>query len=56
MLAFDTEVYVRVAEVADPATAEPAGADGFVSLIAPTVAVAESDVTAEAVVAPLMVL
>jgi|Laugrespbdmm15sd_2_1035082.scaffolds.fasta_scaffold537143_1 L-asparaginase/Glu-tRNA(Gln) amidotransferase subunit D len=56
MLAFDTDVYVIVADVADPATAEPLGADGFVNLIAAIVAVAESDMTGDAVVAPFLVL
>ena len=39
-----------------PLTAVSVGAEGVERVILPTVAVAESEVTAEAVVAPLIVL
>jgi hypothetical protein len=55
VLAFDTDVYVIVADVADPATAEPLGAAGFVSLIAPTLPRTQSYVTT-VLVSPFLVL
>ena len=55
MLALDTDVYVIVADVADPATADPVGVDGFVSLIAATLPRTQSDTTA-ALLAPFLVL